>query len=90
MDQGGKNRDDGDWIEVWEQFHKTVEGLHPDLRKVVELLWYLDLSGIEAAEILGIDKSTVKRRWRNARVKLVRVLASLLPEEFRTIVIDYK
>jgi RNA polymerase sigma-70 factor (ECF subfamily) len=54
----------------WTEFHEKVETLPEALREVVDLLWYQDLSQVEAAEVLGVDQSTVKRRWRKAREQL--------------------
>jgi RNA polymerase sigma factor (sigma-70 family) len=61
-------------LAVWEEFHQAVEKLPPEEREVFELLWYHGLSQDEAAEVLGVDKSTVKRRCRRAREKLARVI----------------
>ena len=58
----------------WAEFHEAVDKLPPQEREVVDLLWYQELSQEEAAEVLGVDKSTVKRRWRHAREKLAGVL----------------
>lgn len=54
----------------WTEFHRHVEDLDPALRDVIELLWYHDLTQREAAEILGLDERTVRRRWRKAREQL--------------------
>jgi RNA polymerase sigma factor (sigma-70 family) len=51
----------------WAEFHEAVERLDPPLRQVVDLLWYQELSQKEAADLLHLDESTVKRRWRKAR-----------------------
>jgi RNA polymerase sigma-70 factor (ECF subfamily) len=61
-------------IAMWGDFHDKVEALPDEEREVVELLWYQDLPQHEAAEVLGVDPSTVKRRWRAARLKLAAVL----------------
>jgi RNA polymerase sigma factor (sigma-70 family) len=63
-------------LALWEEFHRAVEKLPGDEREAFELVWYHGLSQEEAAEILGVDKSTVKRRCRRAREKL----ASVVPE----------
>jgi predicted DNA-binding protein (UPF0251 family) len=47
---------------------------------VVHLLFYQELTQVEAAELLAVDPSTVKRRWRSARLKLCDALEGLLPE----------
>lgn len=61
-------------LAAWQEFHEAVEKLPADEREVVDLVWYQELSQDEAAELLGVDKSTVKRRWRRAREKLANVL----------------
>lgn len=67
-------------LALWREFHDKVQALPDDEREVVEMLWYQDLSQEEAAQILDVDKSTVKRRWRSARMKLHDVLQGWLPE----------
>lgn len=57
-------------LECWSRFHEAVQNLSEDMREVVELLWYHELSQQEAAEVLKVDESTVKRRWRDAKLKL--------------------
>jgi len=61
-------------LAVWEEFHKAVGSLPEVERESFELWWYQELSHDEAAEILGVDPSTVKRRCRAARRKLGRLL----------------
>jgi RNA polymerase sigma-70 factor (ECF subfamily) len=56
----------------WTEFHEFVEALPEPLRKVTDLLWYQELSQKEAAGVLGLDESTVKRRWRKAREQLAK------------------
>jgi RNA polymerase sigma factor (sigma-70 family) len=59
----------------WEDFWMQVETLPANLREAFDLLWIQELTQAEAAEVLGLDESTVKRRWRKAR----ELLASHLP-----------
>lgn len=66
-------------LDIWRRFHEAVQELPETEREVAELLWYQELTQEEAAEILNVDKSTVKRRWRSARLKLSDVLADLQP-----------
>lgn len=54
----------------WEEFHSHVETLPEELKEVVNLLFYKGLSQQEAAEVLGVSLSTLKRRWHEARVHL--------------------
>lgn len=67
-------------LELWARFHQAVQELSDVEREVVELLWYQDLTQEESAELLAVDKSTVKRRWRAARLKLSESLKGWLPE----------
>lgn len=62
----------------WTEFHEQVAALPDKEREVVELLFYQELSQVEAAEVLQVDPSTVKRRWREARLLLADSLTSLL------------
>ena len=67
-------------LEMWTRFHEVVQNLSDVEREVVELLWYQELTQEDAAELLSVDKSTVKRRWRAARLKLSEALKGWLPE----------
>ncbi len=59
----------------WEHFHSHVESLPENLKEVVNLLFYKGLSQEEAAEVLGVSPSTLKRRWHEARVHLHETLS---------------
>jgi RNA polymerase sigma-70 factor (ECF subfamily) len=61
-------------LAAWAEFHRAVEGLPDVERKLCEMLWYLGLRQDEVAELLGVDVSTVKRRWRAVRLKLHRAV----------------
>ncbi len=65
---------------MWTEFHRRVDELPDAEREVVHLLFYQELTQVEAAEVLAVDPSTVKRRWRSARLKLCDALEGLLPE----------
>lgn len=56
----------------WSDFHRCVNELPEDEREVVDLIWYHDLTPPEAADILEIDATTVRRRWRKARLSLAK------------------
>jgi RNA polymerase sigma-70 factor (ECF subfamily) len=71
---------DPEKLAIWAEFHEAVEKLPPEEREVVDLLWYQELSQDEAAVVLAVDKSTVKRRWRRARMKLGSILGGAVPE----------
>ena len=57
-------------LEMWTDFHESVEKLPDDLREVFNLVYYDGLMQEEAAEVLGVSLSTVKRRWQEARIRL--------------------
>ncbi|HEV3006094.1 MAG TPA: sigma-70 family RNA polymerase sigma factor [Pirellulales bacterium] len=64
----------------WTEFHKAVECLPEKERQVVDLLFYHELSQADTAAVLEVDTSTVKRRWRSARLKLHELLKNTLPD----------
>jgi RNA polymerase sigma-70 factor (ECF subfamily) len=55
----------------WTEFHQQVEGLPEQEREVFSLLWYEGLTQEEAAEVLGMSKRTLRRRWQDARYRIV-------------------
>jgi RNA polymerase sigma factor (sigma-70 family) len=61
-------------LAIWTEFHRAVEALPDDERALCEMLWYLGLPQDEVAQVLGVDPSTVKRRWRGVRLKLHRAV----------------
>jgi len=56
----------------WTEFHEQVEGLPEQEREVFSLLWYEGLTHEEAAEVLGMSKRTLRRRWQDARYRIVK------------------
>lgn len=58
----------------------AIETLEPELRQVVDLLFFQGLTQAEAAQVLGVHEDTVKRWWAKARVKLARFLGALQPD----------
>ena len=55
---------------AWGEFHEQVEHLPQELKQVFDLLWYADLPQADAARILEVSVPTIKRRWRDARLRL--------------------
>ena len=64
----------------WTEFHEAVERLPDEERAVFDLIWYQGLSQEEAADLLGVNVRTVKRRWREARLRLHEALGGEPPE----------
>lgn len=65
---------------AWAEFHELVEQLPDKEREVVDLLWYQGLKQEDAAELLGVDVKTIKRRWRDVKIKLSEQLDGELVE----------
>ena len=57
-------------IDPMAKFHAQVEELSDDLKQVVNLLYYENLTQEKAAEITNQSVRTVRRRWREARLEL--------------------
>jgi RNA polymerase sigma factor (sigma-70 family) len=64
------NTDNPHALAVWTEFHQAVEGLPQQERQVFEMLWYQDLAHAEAAAILQVSESTLRRHWLSARRRL--------------------
>ena len=58
-------------IGQWSNFHEHIECLPIQEREVFNLLWYQGLEQAEAANVLGVDVRTIRRRWRSARMMIV-------------------
>jgi len=57
-------------LEMWVEFHDAVGKLPEELQEVFSLIYYDGLTQEEAAQLLGVSLSTVKRRWQEARIRL--------------------
>lgn len=64
--------DDDVTLAEWSEFHRQVEGLPHEIAEVFSLHWYLELSHAEIAESLAVSEVTVRRRWREAKLRLGR------------------
>lgn len=53
-------------LAAWTEVHDKIEAMPDELRQVVELLWYHEIDQSEAAELLGIARRTIIRRWEKA------------------------
>lgn len=56
------------------EFHESVNLLGPEHREVFELIFYKGLTQVEVASLLEVSERTIKRRWREARLALRRLL----------------
>lgn len=63
----------------WAEFHEAIDKLPEREREVTELIWYHGMSQQDAAEALGVDERTVRRRWRSARLTLSELLHGEVP-----------
>lgn len=73
QDEGNDSLDSHELL-VWQEFHEAVQVLPAPEREAFELWWYQGLTHDEIADVIGVDKSTVKRRCRSARSSLAQVL----------------
>ncbi|MDA1273389.1 MAG: sigma-70 family RNA polymerase sigma factor [Verrucomicrobia bacterium] len=79
----GRNSVDPSRIAQWAEVHRQVDKLPDADREVFDLLWYHELSQEEAAELIGVDVRTVKRRWRQAKLGLTKLLKEDRSSELR-------
>jgi RNA polymerase sigma factor (sigma-70 family) len=64
----------------WTELHQYFDALSEPDRSVADLVYYHDASCAAAAAELGVDESTVRKRWRRIRHEL----AKRFPEWKRT------
>ena len=57
-------------LALWTEFHSAVEKLPEIEKRVFDLLWYHELSQVQAAEILQVTDRQLRRYWQSARLKL--------------------
>jgi len=74
--QGDANPDS---LSRWHELHCQIAGLDEQHRELFELLYYQGLTQSAAAELLNISLTTLKRRWRAARIQLMSRLKGELP-----------
>lgn len=58
----------------WTEFHEHAEALPAEEKAVFDLVWYQGLSQVEAASLLNLSHTTIKRRWVAARLRLQAAL----------------
>lgn len=64
-------------LEAWADFSEALDNLPGDEREVVDLLWFEGLTQCEAAEVLGVNERTIRRRWYAARYSLYKALTEV-------------
>jgi RNA polymerase sigma factor (sigma-70 family) len=67
-------------LAAWGEFHILVDGLPDKEKEIVDLLWYQGLKQQAAADLLGVDVKTIKRRWREVKLRLAEQLEQDLIE----------
>jgi RNA polymerase sigma-70 factor (ECF subfamily) len=66
-------------LSAWTGFHRQIDLLEDADRELFELLWYQGLTQPETADLLGISRATMIRRWQGARLRLFDALKGHLP-----------
>ncbi len=61
-------------LAAWKECYEQIMALPDEQREVVDLLYISQLTQEEAAAVLGVTTRTVRRRWREARYRLQKVL----------------
>jgi RNA polymerase sigma factor (sigma-70 family) len=57
-------------LAAWGEFHVLVESLPEKDKEIMDLIWYQGLKQQDAADLLGVDVKTIKRRWRDVKILL--------------------
>lgn len=72
--------DDPRRLADWADFHRAIDELPDELKEVTELIWYFEKPQSEIATMLDVDVRTVKRRWREARLRLSAAMQGEAPK----------
>jgi RNA polymerase sigma factor (sigma-70 family) len=67
-------------LDRWQAFHEALAQLPTAEREVVDLRFYHGWTHDRIAELLGLDKRTVRRRWQSACIRLKNQLGDEMPE----------
>jgi RNA polymerase sigma-70 factor (ECF subfamily) len=65
----------------WQEFHELAGKLPDEERQVFDLVFYQGLTQEEAARVLKTSERTVRRQWREARLKLHELTKGQMPGE---------
>lgn len=57
-------------LAFWTEFHECLDALPEELRAVVDLHWFHELTHAEVGEVLGIAEATSRLRWAKVRVQI--------------------
>jgi RNA polymerase sigma-70 factor (ECF subfamily) len=68
-----------DDLDLWSAFHEAVERLPAEEREVVGLTFYHGWTQAQIAELFQVGERTVRRRWREAALKLHQALGGRVP-----------
>jgi RNA polymerase sigma factor (sigma-70 family) len=71
--------DDPYQLSLWTEFHSRIAEMPEEDLKLFELLYYQGLSQPAAAQLLGVPLTTLKRHWKETRVRLLIQLSGVLP-----------
>jgi RNA polymerase sigma-70 factor (ECF subfamily) len=71
--------DDPYRLSLWTDFHSGIAKLSEEDRELFDLLYYQGLSQPEAAGVLEVPLTTLKRHWKEARGRLLVQLGGALP-----------
>lgn len=66
-------------LERWARFHEEIGHLPDADRQLFDLLWYQGILLVDVAEILGMAERTLKRRWREVKLRLSKNLDGEMP-----------
>ena len=64
----------------WSEFHVAIDHLNDQEQELFHLLFYQGLAVAEVAEMLNRSERTVRRQWREARIRLGERLQGEFPE----------
>ena len=70
---------DDDDLDLWRQFHVSVDALPEVEREVIGLAFYHGWTQRQMADLLQIDERTVRRRWQSACLRLRELVGDKLP-----------
>jgi DNA-directed RNA polymerase specialized sigma24 family protein len=67
-------------LDAWTEFQKGLGRLEPDLRQMIDLVFFSGLRVSAAAAMLSIPSATAQARWRAAKIHLAMLGANLLAD----------